>query len=226
MSATRRDRRLGPYWAVLCIAGLGLVAGCADSPQDAGTGSAPPAAEIFTGHLARAQEGGASEQQLAVLERAVATGELPFADVNSLVYDTFECLTASGIAFVEDEPREIVPGGPKVPTYSFSAEADGLSPDQVLQLADACIEKHSGYAEQALQDTELYQELRDRRMTQELPMVLECLKENGVTIDANAPLDEVRIAVLTLLNETTDATSGRGSVLCYDDPWTATPIPD
>lgn len=163
--------------------------------------------------LADAREGGAGERQLEVLREARRTGSLSYDTTVDLVRDTFGCFEASGIGYEEQPAEERAPGW-KVVRYSFRAEAPGLSESHVKTLADACMAEHSMYAEFVLQDVGLHQDARDRRMRAELPTILACLAENGVRMDADATLDEIRRATLELLNATADLTE---PAACWDD---------
>jgi len=90
----------------------------------------------------------------------------------------------------------------------------GLSEDLVKQVTDACMAKHSMYAEFALQDPLLHQEVRDAHLREQLSVVLACLREHGVVVDEDAALDQVRLAALDLLNATADSAQ---TVACYSD---------
>lgn len=163
--------------------------------------------------LADAVAGGAGTRQVEVLEAAVERGSIEYEDVVPLIQDTFACLADAGIGYTEDPPAEWVPGW-KVASYSFDAEGAGLTEDQVKTLADACMAEHSMYAEFALQDPLVHQEVRDEHLRAQLPVVLACLREHGVVVDDEASLDQVRLAALDLLNATADSAQ---TVTCYSD---------
>lgn len=193
-------------------------AATATQPVDAETAAATASAssgarERLAAVLAEAQAGGAGARQVAVLEAAVQGGSIEYEDVVPLIGDTFACLTDAGIGYTQNPPTEWVPGW-KVASYAFDAEAPGLTEDQVKERADACMTEHSKYAEFALQDPLVHQEVRDAYLRAQLPVVLACLRDNGVVVADNATLDQVRRAALDLLNATADSTQ---PVTCYSD---------
>lgn len=186
----------------------------ATNPADSETAAASAGAgERLAAVLAEAQAGGAGARQVAVLQAAVRSGSIEYEDVVPLIGDTFACLADAGIGYTENPPTEWVPGW-KVASYSFDAEAPGLTADQVKERADACMTEHSKYAEFALQDPVVHQQVRDAYLREQLPTVLACLRDNGVVMDDGATLDEVRMAALDLLNATADSPQ---TVTCYSD---------
>lgn len=203
--------------ALVVLAAVG-VAGCGTTDEDAATSAAGTSWELaLDAILEDARAGGAGQRQIEVLEAARAAGALEYETVVDLTHDTFACFEAAGIDYQEYPGEERVPGWTIV-RYSFSAEAPGLTEPQVMALADACMAEHSMFAEFVLQDAALHQEVRDERMRAELPTILACLADNGVQVDADATLDEVRLAALELLNATADSAE---PAVCWDDLATA-----
>jgi hypothetical protein len=201
--------------AVLATVGA---AGCGTADEDVATSAAGTSWELaLDAILEDARAGGAGQRQIEVLETARAAGSLEYETVVDLTHDTFACFEAAGIGYRELPGWERAPGWTIV-QYSFSAEAPGLTEAQVLALADACMAEHSRFAEFVLQDAALHQEARDERMRAHLPTILACLADNGVHVDADATLDEVRLAALELLNATADFPE---TVACWDDLATA-----
>lgn len=152
---------------------------------------------MFADHLAQAEAGGAGEAQLAVLRAAERTGEIDFDTVLGLVERSLACMERSGISSETPEPHELLPGH-AIPAYSFAATAEGMTEDEVLEAADACLYEHSYWAEAALADPRGFPDAYDAALREDLPDVLACLEENGAEVDDDATLEEVRVAAAEL----------------------------
>lgn len=194
---------------------IALVAGSCS--RDSATSASPSsaAAVVYGEYLEQAKRGEAGDEQLAVLSDAATSGELTFEAVNGLVQSAFECMADSGISHEEWEPREVVPGY-LIPAYSFSGKADGMSEDETLAVADACLERYSYWAEGARADTRSYQDLWDAHVAERLPLVVACLEDHGVRVDPDATTDEVFQAAESLVEETSQIDDGEGVVLCLE----------
>lgn len=202
----RRFRRAGVVMSAFVLVGCSAGA----SPAEPSATSDP----IFAEHLAQAEAGAAGERQVEVLREAARTGELTFEAVNDLVQESFECMAAAGIGHEEWEPYEVVPGY-RWPAYSWQTTVAGMSDEQATTIGDACLYEHSYYAEMALQDRRNYAHLLDAQMRRDMPEILACLEENGVRMDSDATLDEIRQAAIELGGETT-AVSEEDAVWCYE----------
>lgn len=200
----------------MAIVGLLLLAGCSSPPAgEASPSAASAAVTVYQEYLGQAERAGAGEDQLAALRDAVRTGELTFETVNGLVQQSFACMTEAGIGHDEWEPREVVPGY-LIPAYSFRGDADGMTEDETLAVADACLEEYSFWAEGARADTRAYQDLWDAHVQERLPMIVACLEEHGVQVDPEATVDEIFQAADQLLIDTSEIDDGDGAVLCLD----------
>lgn len=171
-----------------------LAAGC--SADDTGDRSIVGISAMFSDYADQAESGGAGESQLRVLREAERTGAIDFDTVNALVQESFACMERSGISHEDSVPHELLPGH-AVPAYGFAATAEGMTEDEVLAAADACLYEHSYWAEAALADPRGFPEAYDAQLREDLPGVLACLKENGVRVDDDATLEEVREASAT-----------------------------
>ncbi len=200
--------------APLAFALLLLASGCGEPDEPGPSPSGDQQAMAVMGeYLEMAQAGGGGQHQIEVLEEAARTGALTYDDVVVLVQETFSCMDEAGIGHALHPAWERVPGW-RVIAYSFDAEVPGLTEDQVSALAEECMDRHSKYAEFALHDTRLVQELRDNYMREQLPTILTCLEDNGVTIEPEATLDEIRRAVFDLMVATSQ---GPDPKECYED---------
>lgn len=177
------------------VAGAVLVAALATgcSADDKGDRSTGGVSAMFADYVDQAESGGAGEPQLRVLREAERTGEIDFDTVNALVQKSLACMERSGISHKEPVRHELLPGH-AIPAYSFAATAEGMTEDEVLAAADACLYEHSYWAEAALGDPRGFPEAYDAQLREDLPGVLACLKENGVRVDDDATLEEVRQA--------------------------------
>ncbi|WP_448630893.1 hypothetical protein [Cellulomonas soli] len=195
---------------------LALVVGaCSGEGQESSASPSSAAAAVYAEYLEQAERGGAGAEQLAVLGDAVVTGELTFEAVNELVQAAFACMADAGIGHEEWEPKEVVPGY-LIPAYSFDGEAEGMSEDETLAVADACLAEHSFWAEGARADTRSYQDRWDAHVAERLPLIVACLEEHGVQVDPDATTDEVFQAAEQLVAETSHIDDGEGVVMCLE----------
>ncbi len=112
--------------------------------------------------------------------------------VNQLVDETLACFSAAGIPYEISSP-DVIATGIELRTYTFRG-VPGLSDDQSLALADACIDGYSVFVESGFRSQPSTQELIDTQLLGAVPEAITCLREHGVDIDDDASIDEVRIA--------------------------------
>jgi len=155
----------------------------------------------------------ASEEQIAVLKTASETEALDYADVNALVEQALACVEDAGLSVVRSSPEELGPDY-LIPRYSTGATAPGMSDAQAAAVSNACIDKHSYFAEVALQTSPQAVDARDNRLRAQLTAIIECLNSNGVTATADETPDEIRQKVTDLLVKTHEVGT---DVMCYDD---------
>jgi len=202
------------------VAGAVLVAalatGCAADDGDrsvGGEGSIVTVAAMFADYVDQAESGGAGEPQLAVLREAERTLRIDYETVDALVQESFACMERSGISHEDSVRHELLPGH-AIPAYSFAATAEGMTQDEVLAAADACLYEHSYWAEAALADPRGFPEAYDAQLRKDLPDVLACLAENGVTVDDDATLEEVRVASAELTIKQVESKDAADPVQC------------
>lgn len=139
----------------------------------------------FDQSLVRArQDSTVSDEQIAALENAAQTDAMSYQEMSVLLADTFACFDDAGVAYRVDPDREIVPGF-VVPQYSVSADS--------LDVADACQAAHSEYAFSAFQTQPVVIEAADQALESRRPQVLQCLRDQEVTVDDDATLEELRV---------------------------------
>jgi hypothetical protein len=155
----------------------------------------------------------ASDKQIAVLKRAAIDNALDFGAVNELVEQALACIEDKGITVLRQAPEELGENY-LIPRYSISVSAPGMSDAQADLLSNDCIDKYSYYAEAALQMSPQATDARDARLVAQLPAIIDCLAQNGVTATEDETPDEIRTKVRDLLVKTNQAGA---AVMCYDD---------
>jgi|GEM_PF-6585232 len=197
-----------------------LLAGCSafDRAADqASPGALDPSSEnVFHEQLYWAEQGEASEKQLAALEEAARTGDMSFETVSELVEDAFACLEEVGIGYVRKDPERVGPSY-LIPSYAVHGTAPGMTAEQAEALGNECLEKNSYYAEGAYQLAPRAVSARDDLIRAQLPQIVECLNDNGVAATEEETLDELTVKVIDLLRVTSEATNGEGAVACSWD---------
>jgi len=139
--------------------------------------------------LRLAKESGAQPSQLDRLERAAAQGFVEFRDVRAAVDETFACLDAAGIGYVEqarDPGREYAP-------IEFSV---ALADPALEPVADACVEGYSFWIQSAFEQQPAGLEEADAEFERARPVIIACLTDHGVNADesmTNAELKELLI---------------------------------
>lgn len=191
--STQGFRRLGT--SIALVVSFAIVGCATHQTQVTSTGDS-----VFAQIYRDAQEYGASESQLDALTQADLVGDLSYETLALLIDDTFTCLDEAGIPYLPVVPLELVPGF-SIPSYSVGSSTE-LGPDTSFAIAQQCQSTYSEFAERAYQMQPRAQALRDNALESELPQVLECLKANGVDLDPEATLDEVRYAVSQVAYDT------------------------
>jgi hypothetical protein len=197
----RQAGALGVFAVGLCL--VPLTACSASGPTVASSSTAAVTGNVFASVLGNAHAASVSDAQIVALEKAAKSGEMSYADVSALVEDMYRCFDAGGVQYLRDPDREPFPGF-KVPSFGYA--------DAQLAVADACQEKHAYYALYAYQNQPRAAELSDAALEAERPQVIACLRKNGVVVDDDATLDELRLASWDLIR-TSDASPG-GAVMC------------
>lgn len=121
-----------------------------------------------------AQAQGASEAQLSLLEDAAAVGEVSVEAAKQAMHATVECMQGRGFDawYVED----VMPSGLVRPTLTFGTAGGG-------EAAYAECETLESYWIDYLYQTQPSSvALRDSYLLRQLPIVVECLEREGVTV--------------------------------------------
>jgi len=173
------DRRHGrALMGIAFVAALAL-GGCTGTPEAGNETSIDP--RILEG----ARSGGADADQLAVLE----SGNVTFEQYQAAVDRTITCMRDAGIDVVGDAVTE-TRGFPEI-QYSFATSSPGRTDEQTTAIADDCIDSHSKFVEAAYQNAPGALEAQELQFDTYRPAIIECLRQNGVDIDDDAPPHDI-----------------------------------
>jgi hypothetical protein len=190
---------------------LVVLAGCA-APRPSFSGpldEEPPFSERAQQGLDDARASGASEEQLAILQGAVDTGEITFADASEAVLAFVECVNnAGGSAQYEVDDRGAFP----VPGYSVYVGEDG---DADTGVVGECDKREDLWVNLLYQTQPNAIDAHNADFDKKSPALIACLIENGVAIEDDATRDELQRAGIDLLvssNESGDPVNCFGEV--------------
>jgi len=161
-----------------CLAAVAVaLSGCASSqPEPSASGGLSIAK-----YIEMAEQAGADEQQIEVLERANKRGEVTFEDLNELAQLTIQCEKDAGFTVIEKAPVEYVPGsGLFTPSY-LSNQPDGMSDKVAGEVMDGCSDRYDTWAGAAFADQPIVVEAYNNQW--DTPQVRACLKERGYQVD-------------------------------------------
>lgn len=157
-----------------CVAALAL-GGCGDTPEPTAHSS------IDSRILKSARAGGASAEQLAVLEG----GKVTFEQYQAAVDLSIACIRGAGIEVIGDAVTESR-GIPEI-QYSFAVKSPGRSDEQTQAIADKCMAVNSQNIEAAYQTAPGSVEAQQAQFNKYRPAIVKCLRANGVDVADDAP---------------------------------------
>jgi hypothetical protein len=146
--------------------------------------------------LESAREGGASAEQLGVLQ----TGQVTFEQYQAAVNQTVDCMRDAGIDVIGDDVTQ-TRGFPEI-SYSFANSSAGRTAEQTLAIADECIATHSMYIEQAYQLAPGSLEQQEAAFDPYRESMVQCVRDNGGDVADDATAADVLIAAAALEVET------------------------
>jgi len=185
-----------------------LLASCAH--ENAG---ANDYASTVTGLIQEAESSTASERQLAVLNQAAIDGTIPVQAMTELLGDYAACLENAGWRVTVGAPEEEPPGSDLFRFPMQAAAPSRWTEDQAALVDNDCAAQSWMYASAAYNSTP--NALHWINLPWESPSVIECLRERGYTVGADASgLDINIIATQDALAHANDP----GYVTC--DPYT------
>ncbi len=177
------------------------VAGCA-SPQPSFSGpldQESPFAERAQRAVDEARAAGASDAQLAILQAAVDTGEITFADAKGAVLAFVDCVNGAGgsAQYVLDDHGAFL-----LPTYSVYVGDDG---DPDLGVPGECERREDFWVNLLYQTQPSAVEAGNADFDKKSPALIACLRDNGVAIEDDASRDELQRAGIDLLVSSSDS---------------------
>lgn len=168
------------------------LAGCsADSPAPGPSNFA----EYATSVLADAEASGASQAQLAILERAVATGEITFEDAAAANDATIACLLDAGFAVTKHTYNE-VPGFP-VPGFAAGRPLE-MTEEQGHAVLGACEARENFWVNMMYQTQPSADEAKWANFERVKPQFVACLEGAGLTVPLDASNDDLVALALDL----------------------------
>ena len=179
-----------------------MISGCSDGeaappPQQ----SDVPFEEMVAKARADAVEAGASDAQLADLDRALADGGISFEDAHAAVERAVECMHDVGVtaAIVESESTP----GLRIPNYSVYSAEDDM--DATAKLTDPCDMRENYYTSYLYQVQPSSQKIRDDYFEERRPVLVACLDKNGVATDDEQTADELVRAAIELFIQSAES---------------------
>lgn len=193
-------------WGCVAIAAV-LAAGAFQAPPDQ---PALPARlhDVYTEMRAEGALWGASAEQLAVLDEAIAESRyLTFEEYKQAKDLKLECVRDLGfdVREVREEPRA---GWTEI-SYLFGGLPAGSDEDALVDAAGVCTTVHAHFIALAYASTPTQEESDEQRDAYRLAF-LACLEARSVDVHADAPWDELIVV-------DRDATELVGGQTCFEE---------
>jgi len=183
----------------LALFAFGGLAGCSSSGVDEQEPwSLGPYDTYIDGYIAKARDGGASQDQIDALVAAKAAGRVDIEVVREAFSANAECLEAAGFTVTVSD--DIKASGYVVPQWSAVLPAD-LSEDQANAIDLACEREHSLWISQAYQMQPEARDLLGAYVNSREPQLRECLEQHGYATDAEATGWELAMQALQVDRE-------------------------
>jgi len=132
-------------------------------------------------YIEMAEQAGADDRQIEVLERANERGEVTFEDLNELAQLTIQCEKDAGFTVIEKTPVEYVPDSGLFTPSFLSIQPDGMSDKVAGEVMDSCSDRYDTWAGAAFADQPIVVEAYNSQW--DTPEVRACLKERGYQVD-------------------------------------------
>lgn len=180
---------------VVVLALLGTLVGCAareDVPDERNARNR----EFFAHAADQAESQGANAEQVEVLREAARTGELTGAMIMPLFEPYFQCLHDNGGGEGEIFGTLELAPGIEIPSYRVKvSEGDViLTEDDINRLSDVeaeCSNTYMGHAWKAIQLQPSTMEAWEQDFDRRRPHIMDCLADNGHTVDEDATHNEI-----------------------------------
>ena len=139
---------------------------------------------VFEVAIVDARAGGASEAQIALLERLAEVGNVEIDDVREALEGTYACLDAAGILHTEEIQSDA--SGLEYVVY-FMQTPVSADQEAAVAISDECTNANSRYVEDLYHEQPRAVALEDKYMeTVVVPAFIECDKSYGVPVDEDA----------------------------------------
>lgn len=174
------------------IVALFLLSGCAQQEPTYVEPQTDAEAIKYWLDQARGSSPSVSDEQIAVLERALERGTVARADVNEVMPAYLDCLDAAGLTYYVDE-EEAVPGsGVSTPRVSVKmVGSDQAEWDRLAGLQESCASEHEIYIASAYVNQPTSLQAQDAVWTG--AEMRACLTEHGFTVEDDATAAQIRM---------------------------------
>lgn len=170
-------------WGAFCVAILATLTACSD-----GTASAEPVEPVFASAVQEAQAAGASDTQIAILERLSKEGKVEIDDVREALEGTYACLDAAGISHTEEIQANSA--GVQYVVYDMRAPV-GLGADAGAAISDECANTHSRFVEDLYFMQPQVVAMQDEyQATVVVPALVACYEEYDMALDEDLTNDQ------------------------------------
>lgn len=175
--------------AVVTAATAGCSSWQPSTPDDGSVDQSAPWFGDTNADLDKAKAGGATAEQVAILEGALRTGRVSFEDYSAAVDQSLRCVREAGFQVFSD--KVTVYQGLRMRMYVTQSH-DG---NQQEPAVEKCIQQHSYYVEKAYQLQPASMEARDQHFAQYRDALIACLTGAGVAVDQQMTNDEIQRAI-------------------------------
>ncbi len=152
--------------------------------------------------ISDAKQSGASEQQLAILERAAAHGVVTFEDAKIATTDAMDCMSGRGVSATYEET--VLSNGLTIPGYRVVAKkSDGSS---ALNDLDQCENGESAWVNKLYQMQPTSIEANLAFIEKQAPVIRKCLEDAGYDTDPKATGMDLVIQSSDVARQTNGAT--------------------
>lgn len=175
--------------AVTCVLAACTGGGAAEPSASSAWGFGPSIEDA----IMDATAGGASDEQIATLERWLEIQDTPYTDLEQSMQRFFTCLDEVGI----EHKYPGVAGGVDYPEPKFTVMVNPDMTDDAMQnLMDGCDARELFYVNTIYQTGPGVAERRQREDAAYLPTAIACLEGHGIVLDEVATLDDLNLFLI------------------------------
>lgn len=138
-----------------------------------------------------AQEAGAHTRQIAILEVALQSGEIAFAEYNGALDQMLRCITATG--FDPTDLGIIESDGLRMRQYGVPAAAENADPREAIPgvTVHRCVVEHSYWVEIAYQVQPSSVRIKERYWEQFRDALIACYDEQGIDVEPDERITDI-----------------------------------